>query len=246
MEAKLLSCAKLVVLVVSVPLLTGCGESRPRTPLSYKELRSHGNVLQTHQYSCGAASVATLMNMLGESATEIELLGEVFENDPKLRIVQKDGESDQVYLDPLTVKDLEDLARRRGFKVLSLQSLPEEAAAQALETLHPVITRLNLYGEMLHFVVVRDIRHGFVHISDPAYGHSRIPLRQFYKAWDSGDRILVAISRKPFLVWETEEGQLYVKRDPEESVAGGDPRFPGNLYDSARRTVTHANVTSHW
>lgn len=233
-----------IALLLGTVLVGGCGSTRPRTPLSYQELRGYGTEFQTHQYSCGAAAMATLMNTFGESVTEVELLAEVFEDDPKLRIIEQEGEDDELYLDPLTVKNLEDLARARGFKVLSLQAMPESAAAEALESLHPVITRLNLYGDTLHFVLVRDIRNGFVNVSDPGYGNYRIPLRQFYEAWEAGDRILVAISRKPFLVWQEEEtGQLYVKRDPEEVIAGGDPRFPGNLYEAARRTITLVNTT---
>lgn len=221
--------------------MTGCGIDRPRTPQSYIERRSQGNVRQTHQYSCGAASLATLMKSFDVVATETELLAEVFASDPKARIVGQPDETSELYLDPLTVKNLEDLARKRGFKVLSLQALAGHEAAASLETLSPCITRLKLYGDTLHFVVVHDMRHGFVHVSDPSYGNYRVPLRQFRQAWEAGDRIIVAISRRPFLVWEDEEGGLYVKRDSDEVITRDESPYPVNLYQSARRAVTLTN-----
>ncbi len=242
------SCIACVCLSITMILAGGCGVERPRTPLSYQELRSEGNVLQTHQYSCGAASLATLMSLLGTPTSEAELLDEVFESDPKLQVVTE-GEDDEVFLDPLTVKNLEDLARARDFRVVSVQARSDDEGIAAIEALAPVITRLTIHDDILHFVVVRKIESGFVFISDPAYGNYRLPIRQFYEAWDAGDRIIVAVSRKAFLAHAGDEGapgQFRVRRDPEEVIdwSGLDDRFPRPLYNAARRSITLTNSLS--
>ena len=47
--------------VAVLPFLTGWQYVPTRKPLSLKELRTQGCIMQSHQYSCGAAALATVM-----------------------------------------------------------------------------------------------------------------------------------------------------------------------------------------
>lgn len=191
-----------------------------------RELRAQGSVLQTHEYSCGAAALATLMGIFGAPAGEMEVLHSIFGK--QLPIVKgRDGKAE---LRALTVEDLEIGAKRADFKVVSLQVDDPKQAALTLKTLRPAIARLHLYNEYLHFVVLRDIKDGWVHISDPAYGNVKITLSQFDKAWAAGDRVLLTIGKLPFQIWREKGNEVFIKRDDEDVIEADKDLGPDALY----------------
>jgi predicted double-glycine peptidase len=183
--------------------------------LSMKELREVDMIRQTHEYSCGAAALATLMNMFGNKITEAEVLSSIF-GDKLPLIIDKDG---KLKLRALTLSDLEKSAHFFGFKVISVQVPNNRNIINILQSLKPAITRMYLYKTYLHFVVLRDINNEWVYISDPAYGNFKIPFTQFLKAWDAGDRILLTISKYPFDAWEdNKENTISLSRNPKEKI----------------------------
>ena len=227
------------VFLVSAAFLTGCATDVPRLnqPKSFVELRSAGNELQAHQYSCGAASLATLMTSLGRPTVEKELLDEIL---PKKG--QKLVDNKNIKVEPLSIKDLEDLAKNRGFKVVSLQAPDEKSSFQALSELSPVITRMKVYDEILHFVVVRSVNNGWVYIGDPGYGNVHIPWDQFYNAFNNADRIFVAVSKDAFKAKIDEAtGSLALKRaDGAQAEEMADAQ-PKRLFDAAKSSIRFAN-----
>ena len=212
-------------------ILTGCQTVSTTKPLSLIELRTKGAVLQSHQYTCGAAALATLMTILGRPTTEAEILEVVFEEEILLEVDEEIG----IYLPGLTLADLERAARAKDFRVVSVKAHTGEEAIKAIESLRPVIVRLLLYGDILHFVVIKEVQNGWVYLSDPSYGNFKIPLRQLYRAWAAGDKIILTISRNPFYAWvPEEEGEVYLKRSDKDILPDYGDITPVALYRSAR------------
>lgn len=196
------------VFLPSLCALSACAGAPTREPASLVELRGRGTVLQRHEYSCGAAALATLMGFFARPLGESEVLHLIFgETLP----VEKAPDGREV-LRALTLADLEVGARKEGFKVVSVQVPEAKGLEEALHSLKPAIARMSLYGEYLHFVVVRDIRGDWVSVSDPGYGSFRMPKSQFFASWDRGDRILLAIGREPFEAWKTREDRIFLRR----------------------------------
>lgn len=206
---------------------------------SVQELRTRGAVLQRHEYSCGAAALATLMGRFGTKAEEVEVLKRVFgENLPKTR----DAKGAEL-LPALTMADLEKGAREYGFKVVSLQVKRTEDLERVLDALQPVIARMTLYSEYHHFVVIHRLDEDWAWISDPAYGHVKLPKSQLFSAWESGERILLAISRVPFEAWKTREDRIYLRRQPKEPGLDAAPSpAPGELYESVHQRMSRLST----
>lgn len=221
-----------------VALAASCSLSEVRKPKSMLELRGEGCNLQSHEYSCGAAAIATLMNIFGEPATEKEIIDIVFK-DKKLKV-----EGDKVIIPELTIEDLENASRAKGFKVISLQALSGGEAINTIQKLKPVIARLKLHKDYPHFVVIRDIQDEWVAIMDPAYGNFNVPVSMFYKNWEAGDKYVVTVSRNAFYAWESEDGeQVFVKRNDKDVFPEYRVITPQALYDATERNLTRLNYT---
>lgn len=146
---------------------TDGSEQKPRFR-SWTTLRTKDVVLQRLDFSCGAASVATLATFfLGRPTTEEEVL----------RIVRARYTPEQwkkKKQDGLSMEDLAYMANQLGFQAeggrLGLAAL--------LKLNGPVIIHLNK-GEFQHFTVLRGIRGMTVYLADPALGTAAMPLSAF-------------------------------------------------------------------
>lgn len=202
------------------------------------ELRSEGAILQKHEYSCGAAALATMMGYFGSQTSEEDVLNAVFGGKlPEARL--PDGRR---VLRALTLEDLEMGARELGFTVISAQVPEAEGLEEALHALKPAIARMSLYGEYLHFVVVRDIAGDWVSLSDPAYGNYRMPKSQFFASWEGGDRVLLAIGREPFEAWKTREDRLFLRRPDAGRLPPGDELSALPLYRAVQQRTAQLTV----
>jgi len=228
---------KLCLMSLAFLVLAGCISAKTRAPVSLKELRSKDAVLQAYEYSCGAAALATLMTMFGEDISEGKILKLVF-GDQLPVVKSKDGKME---LRALTLADLEQAAGLSKFKVVSA-GVPAEKN-QALKTLHslkPAITRMKLYQENLHFVVVKDIKGEWVLVSDPGYGNFKIPWSQFYNSWAAGEKILLTISKYPFYAWQDKSGTYLKRNDRENIVLKEEETGPEQLYTSVQKEMALA------
>lgn len=215
-------------LILLCALLAGCALTATRAPIPLSELRSREVVLQAHEYSCGAAALATLMSLLGRPATESAVLRSIFGDS----LPMEAGPEGRPRLRALNLEDLEKGARAAGFKVVSVQA-PAKSVEETLVALRPAIARMYLYKQYPHFVVIRDFRDGWVHISDPAYGAIKLPASQFLAAWEDGDRVLLTISRRAFYAWKTRDDRpLLLKRSELEAPPASEPLGPERLLRS--------------
>ncbi|MDX1579478.1 MAG: C39 family peptidase, partial [Gemmatimonadota bacterium] len=137
---------------------------------SLREFRRENVTFQAYDYSCGAAVVSTLLTFFfGEPATEEEVITGLAQH-----------------------ADLEKLARRRAFSLLDVKkfavSQGYEAVGYAMDLEYlaslqqPAIVPIQPRGYK-HFVIVKGILGGRVHIADPAFGNYTRSIGRFLGEW---------------------------------------------------------------
>jgi uncharacterized protein len=158
--------------------LIGCTTSAvnaPHQPVqSLLEMRQKNVVMQQYDLSCGAAALATLLNIqfhqnLTEREVAIGLMQRVeYIQNPQM-VQQRAG---------FSMADLKRYVQSRGYVGQGLGQL----SLADLNALAPLIVPLNLSGYH-HFLVVKSVENDQVHLIDPAFGHRQLSTKAFEKAW---------------------------------------------------------------
>ena len=162
---------------------------------SWKARRDLGIVKQNLDFSCGAASIATLLNnFYGQQLTEQEIL--VRMNKTELRA---------------SFDDMQQVMPQLGFEAKGY-ALPFEQLAQLKI---PVIVYLK-YRKNDHFSVLRGINGNTVLLADPSLGNMSLSREQFLAAWKTRDgkmegKILAVLPKNAdatkntdFFIWQPE------------------------------------------
>jgi predicted double-glycine peptidase len=133
---------------------------------SWKALRDFRIVKQELDYSCGAASLATILNeFYGLSVTERDVL---------TRMGATDRSSFQQLADVAP-----SFGVRAGGLMLSFDDLKQLQV--------PAIAYVQYRGND-HFTVIRGIRRdGVVHLADPSWGNRQLTAHQFRRMWEAPD-----------------------------------------------------------
>lgn len=153
---------------------------------SLKAMRDAGVVKQGFDYSCGAASLATLLTYgLNEPVTEDALLRQLIEplSHDQLTSLQRNG---------LSLFDLQQLAQKRGFKAQGFRIQGEQFAKLS----YPVIVYIKPHGYN-HFAVFKGVRGDRVYMADPTLGNVRMPMYRFLDMWadKSGRGVIFAVEK---------------------------------------------------
>jgi len=179
-----LSC----LLVFAVIVSSGCASySGPRfkTLKTWKEMQEQNVVMQQLDFSCGIASLATLMNYyFGDDVTETMLIKEVLDS------LSESDKADRQEKG-LSLLDLKRLAERRGYKAYAVTLKPSY--------LYKIDRPISVYletGEFRHFAVFRGIKEDRIFLSDPSRGNTRMPVENFLKTWRKG--IALVLDKKGF------------------------------------------------
>jgi len=146
---------------------------------SFKDMKFTNVVRQTRDYSCGAASIATILTYyIGRQTSEEEVLNAILSNadDLKTEKIKEKG---------LSLLDLKTYGESLGYKVNGFK-LPDYRDITKLKI--PAIVLIDHRG-LSHFVVVRGCIDEDVYIADPARGNMKISLEEFGEIW--GDILLV-------------------------------------------------------
>ncbi len=165
-----------------LPLLSNAGHPIDRSAngvASWKQLNEQNVIMQRFDYSCGAASLATLMKYyFNDDVSEQELLDyikETFSNKEYARI-EEDG---------LSFLELEKVSRSLGYQSASVRlKLPA-----LLELSGPVIVFVNT-KQYKHFAVLRGIKEDQVFLADPSRGNIQLSVQEFIKEWQGETFIL--------------------------------------------------------
>jgi hypothetical protein len=144
-----------------------------KTVKSYVELKEQNVVMQTTDYSCGAACLATVMTYYwGHPTTEDEIL------DDLIRVIELDELVDRIK-NGLAIGDLKKLAVYHGYRA-ALGTLP--SVDKLAEVKVPVIVVIKI-DDFTHFVVVRKVIGGYVYLADPIRGNLRMTTTDFSEQW---------------------------------------------------------------
>lgn len=160
----------LVALLAAAPAKADMfpGEQLNGQPIvnTWKALRDFRIVKQQLDYSCGAASMATILNeFYGMSVTEKDVL---------TRMGATDRSSFQRLADVAPAYGV-----RAGGLMLSFDDLKQLKI--------PAIAYVQYRGED-HFTVIRGIRRdGVVHVADPSWGNRQLTAHQFRRMWEAPD-----------------------------------------------------------
>jgi predicted double-glycine peptidase len=166
--------------------------------MSWKAMKQHHVIMQQRDYSCGAATLATMLRFyFGDKVTEAELLKEILADLSAEEIEDRQENG-------LSMDDLFRAAKDRGYLAtvydLELEKLPELEA--------PIIVRIE-EEDYKHFVVVRGVVEDRVFLADPIRGNVRVPVEAFAKQW-SGEALF--LGKKGFGV--PKDHGLAVRRVP--------------------------------
>jgi predicted double-glycine peptidase len=154
--------------------------------MSLREQRDAGVVKQGYDFSCGAASLATLLTYgLNDAVDEDELLRALIKplSPDQLAALQQKG---------LSLFDLQQLAQNRGHKAQGFRIHDNQLANIS----YPVIVFIKPHGYP-HFAVFKGLRGDRVHIADPSLGNVRMPLYRFLDMWadKSGHGVIMAVEK---------------------------------------------------
>lgn len=168
-------------------MLVSAGAARIEMPVvSLRARRDAGVVKQRHDYSCGSASLATLLTYgLNDPVEEEALLRTMLEalSADEIAALQKKG---------LSLRDLQQLAQGRGHKAQGFRIHADQLARLS----RPVIVFIRP-GGYEHFAVLKGVRGDRVHLADPSLGNLRLPLYRFIEMWAdaSGRGVVFAVER---------------------------------------------------
>jgi predicted double-glycine peptidase len=156
----------------STVLVTGGATRLEFRVKSLRALRDARVVKQRHDYSCGAASLATLLtyglnDVVGEETLLRALLDPLTPD--QIRALQQNG---------FSLLDLQRLASRRGHNAQGFRI----DGSQLAKLRYPVIVFIKP-GGYRHFAVLKGIRGERVYLADPSLGNVRMPLYRFLAMW---------------------------------------------------------------
>ena len=154
--------------------------------ISWKSNTEKNIVMQKEDYSCGSATLATLLNYhFKESFTEKFIMDEI------LKSLDED-QSNQRRERGFNLLDLNNFAKRRDY--ISAGVKLDFDSLSKINT--PLIVFLVIDGYK-HFAVFRGIRNGLVFIADPSRGNIRLTKDEFLKEWSGITLILEKENFKP-------------------------------------------------
>lgn len=135
---------------------------------SYQEIKNQRVIRQSYEESCGASSLATLLNILNQNNfTELEILKTMSES--------------KLNTDMVSFTDLKAAVQKLGFKANSY-SLDREILNQLVKI--PMLVKIENDPRFPHFVVIINHKGNYLQIFDPNYGEYISSKKEFYSIWD--------------------------------------------------------------
>ncbi|WP_216681566.1 C39 family peptidase [Campylobacter novaezeelandiae] len=155
---------KIVLMVTLLPLFL----KAEFVVKSYQEIKNEKVIRQNYEESCGAASLATLVNILDDNnLTELDLL--------------KTMSGQKLYTDMVSFADLNDAVKKLGY-----ESKSYKVDRKILEKLVniPLLVKIEDDPRFPHFVIIINHKGNYLQILDPSYGKYISSKREFFSVWD--------------------------------------------------------------
>ncbi len=154
----------------SLTVPQGAGGSYNLRVKSFKELQFSSVVRQQHDFSCGSASVATLLSYhYDQKTSEQEVFTTMFEK----------GDQDKIRKQGFSLLDIKKYLEFRGYSADGYRLSLDKLARLSV----PAITLINT-NNYLHIVVIKAVNDQDVLIGDPARGLRKIARTEFESNWN--------------------------------------------------------------
>lgn len=179
----------LCLLLAFIIFKLGCASSIKKRPAenirTWKEMREQNVIMQQFDFSCGAGSLATLMNYyFQDNVTEKQLIKDIFE------LLPEDVKNNRRE-HGLSLLDLKRLAEHRGYLAYGVNLQPYSL----FKIDRPVIVYLET-ADYKHFAVFRGVKENRVFLADSSRGNIRMPMNRFLGEWKG--RMALALDKKDF------------------------------------------------
>ena len=150
---------------------------------SYQEIKNQRVVRQTYEESCGASSLATLINLIdNQKLSELEILKLMSE--------------ESLHTDMVSFTELKIAIQKLGFEANSY-ALNREIFNKLTNI--PILVKIEDDPRFPHFVVIINHQGDYLQILDPSYGEHISSKREFFSIWDrdnKGGYSLIVLPKK--------------------------------------------------
>ncbi|MEW6740383.1 MAG: C39 family peptidase [Nitrospirota bacterium] len=159
------------IMAAELSVRTPYGAPINKRVMSMKEMKFRNIIRQETDFSCGAASMATIMRYFYDDANASE--NEIVE------WLLKNGDAEKIQERGFSLLDLKIYAQNIGYKADGYMVKPEQLPKIKIPTI--VLMNTNGYS---HFVVLKGVLDGTAYVADPALGNRRVPMDEFLNAWN--------------------------------------------------------------
>jgi len=149
---------------------------------NWLELKRQNIVMQRRDYSCGAATLATLARYYWGDAVDEEYFLDGLDD-----LLTEEEIEDRIE-NGLAMSDLRRVAVKKGYQAV----VGKLTFEKLMESRVPVIVGISL-GDFDHFVVYRGTDGEWVYLADPIRGNVRLPIGDFLKQWQ--EQAVLAIKK---------------------------------------------------
>jgi uncharacterized protein len=141
---------------------------------SWKYHKERNVVMQSMDFSCGSAALATLMKYrFDDDVVEGDLLVDI------LKSLSEQEVNDRVQ-NGLSLLDLKICAERRGYQAIGVKLKPSDV----FRIKEPMIVHLQT-PEYKHFAVLKGVRYDRALLADPNRGNVRMAVGRLWQEWSS-------------------------------------------------------------
>jgi predicted double-glycine peptidase len=147
----------------------------------FSAFKDRNIVKQQLDYSCGAASVATIFNYyLGVNISEKDVIDGMFRVGNADKIIERKG---------FSLLDMKRFAESMGHKAAGYRTDVEGLITLNRPSIVPIVIR-----DYKHFVIFRGVANGRVFLADPAFGNITFLIGEFERIWH--DNVALVIKPK--------------------------------------------------
>ncbi|OCR98892.1 peptidase C39 [Campylobacter fetus subsp. testudinum] len=143
---------------------------------SYQEIRNKNVVRQNYEESCGASSIATLVNLLdNKKLTELDVLKQFTLDENNTLIINTDM---------VSFAELKTVVDKLGYTSNGYQI--DRTLFNKIRI--PILVKIESDPRYPHFVIAINYDGNFIKILDPSYGEYLSSKKEFYSVWDRYDK----------------------------------------------------------
>jgi hypothetical protein len=162
----------------AAPLSVNFGPGIRKEVRTFKQIRDENIIPQNFDYSCGPASLATILTYyFGDIVTEQEIVTFLLRTTSLTKVRERLG---------FSLLDLKNFARYKGYEVTGYRMDLDYLVSLDKPVLIPVTIK-----DYAHFIIFRGLKGDRVFLADPALGNITMRVERFLKMWKGGIGLVV-------------------------------------------------------